>query len=332
MKNNQLRNVVATILAAGAIGGLAGCGGGGGGGGSSAGPGTSTYVGTITGFGSVYVNGVRFNTDSSSFDADDNQNGSQGDLRIGMCVKVKGHVNDDGVNGVAFSVEYDDEVEGPIASISDNGNSKTLTVLGLTVTVDANTHFDDSDPNFNYNTIAANDIVEVSGFRDGDTVRATYIEKKGTYDSSNPGNTTVELKGTVSNHNAGSSSFNIGGVTVSYDGNTDMDDLGQALADGMLVEVKGTLTSLTAIAATEIESEHEEMENESGHVNLQGIVSGCAGSPCTSFSVNGIAVDAASAMLEPANLSITNEMIVEVEGSLNGSSLVATKVEQEDSL
>ena len=54
---------------------------------------TITSTGTITGFGSVFVNGIEFETGSSSFDVDDNPSSSEDDLAIGMVVTVVGGVS-----------------------------------------------------------------------------------------------------------------------------------------------------------------------------------------------------------------------------------------------
>ena len=70
----------------------------------------------ITGFGSVYVNGIRFHTGGTQFSIDD-ESGVESDLRVGMIVTVKGSKNDDGVNGHATHISYDNELKGPVASI-----------------------------------------------------------------------------------------------------------------------------------------------------------------------------------------------------------------------
>ena len=115
---------------------ITGCGGGGGGGSVAGGGigGTGITNGTVTGFGSVFVNGVEFETSGSSFDVDDDPAAVEGDLDIGMVVTVVGVVNSDGVTGTATSIKYDDEVEGPIAAnpVEDADMlTKTFVVLGI---------------------------------------------------------------------------------------------------------------------------------------------------------------------------------------------------------
>jgi hypothetical protein len=86
------------LAAAGSL--LAGCGGGGGDAVSSpagsAAP-SSFAAGTIAGFGSVIVNGVRFDDSKARVSDDDGQAADASVLRLGMRVEIQGGaVNDDG--------------------------------------------------------------------------------------------------------------------------------------------------------------------------------------------------------------------------------------------
>ena len=60
-------------------------------GGSSTGDNAGTVVsrGIITGFGSVFVNGIKFKTTGASISVDD-EAGNESSLRVGMIVTVKG--------------------------------------------------------------------------------------------------------------------------------------------------------------------------------------------------------------------------------------------------
>ena len=70
-----------------AAGVLAGCGGGGEGGVGTGGTGTYA-LGTITGFGSIIVNGVRFDDSAASVLDDDDATRSRDELKLGM---TRGH-------------------------------------------------------------------------------------------------------------------------------------------------------------------------------------------------------------------------------------------------
>ena len=99
---------------------------------------TQTAIGTISGFGSVIVNGVRFDDSSASISMDDVTR-SRDQLRVGMVVRVRGRIHADGT-GVAESIQYNDCVQGPITAMNQVRNS--VTVLGQTVQLDEETVFD----------------------------------------------------------------------------------------------------------------------------------------------------------------------------------------------
>lgn len=89
--------------------------------------------GSVSGFGSIYVNGVRYNTDAALFIID-GALGSESDLAVGQIVSILGTVDDDGNNGTAYLVTFEDVVDGPVSSIDLDANR--MTVLGQTVLVE----------------------------------------------------------------------------------------------------------------------------------------------------------------------------------------------------
>ena len=132
---------------------LAACGSSGGSGDTTPVPPPSatakSAVGMITGFGSVYVNGVEYDTNGASYDVDDASASDDSALAVGMVVKVQGSVNADGRTGSANSVSYDDEVEGLVEDLATDAadpSIKTFTVMNTMVRVHQNsTNFDGED-------------------------------------------------------------------------------------------------------------------------------------------------------------------------------------------
>ena len=179
---------------------VAGCGGGGGGNSTAIQPppepppiggieGTGLAVGVISGFGSVIVNGVRYDTSDATITVDDSP-GSESDLAVGQVIVLTGSVDDDGTTGTADTIDFDAEVEGPIASIAADGHS--FVVLGQSVLIDDDTVYDNSLAL----PLQVEDEIEVSGFRQADgTILATRIETQ------TPGSE-LEVKGTVVNLDA----------------------------------------------------------------------------------------------------------------------------------
>ena len=128
MKSLFKRQHILGIAGAAATALLIGCSGGESGTGIQAN--NQTSVGEITGFGSIYVNGVRYNTDGATIYIDGNQ-ASEDSLAVGMVVTIEGSVNSDGLNGTALTVATRTEVEGLVLQ-NDIAVSGTLNVMGQT--------------------------------------------------------------------------------------------------------------------------------------------------------------------------------------------------------
>jgi hypothetical protein len=309
--------VLATALGCGAAGSLAGGGIGG----------SGISSGAVSGFGSIFVTGTEWQTTGAAIRLE-RASGTQADLKLGMVVVVEGDRT--GSGGNADTVTFDDEIEGPISAIAVvSDDEKQLTILGQLVTIERTlTQFDASGaiavPTFD--TIAVNDIVEVSGFRRASDIQATYIEKKGVFAGGTP---SVELKGTVSG--VAGQSFMLGGITVNWNNTTTLSDLPSGgPTNGDFVEVEGTLTNPTTVQATRIERERP-FAGDVKDFEIEGVVSSFVS--LSSFLVDGQPVNAGAAgvVFEPNNTAfVQNGARIEVEGELRGGTLIADKVKQRD--
>lgn len=276
--------------------------------------------GMITGFGSVYVNGRRYRTDGARFEVDD-EDGNENDLRVGMVVTVLGKKDNSGYQ--ADDVIYDNELKGPVSSITiDPGDAtrKTLTILGQAVLVTGDTTIDD-DGNLSFDTITIGDVLEVSGYAGNSQFIATHIELQDDDDE-------IEIKGMIENLTAGS--FEIKGFPVSYSASTEIDDDISMLADGLYVEVEGRLNGAgDTLIADEIESEDDDYMDDVDDIEIRGVISDY-GSTNMTFMLQDQLVDAGTAELEPASLTLSNGLIVEVEGYIADGVLYADEIELED--
>jgi hypothetical protein len=305
---------------------LAGCGGG-----SStdtAGTATSSVVasGEITGFGSIYVNGVRYNTDNAEVYKDGVQVSDDRELSEGMIVRVEG--SHDGESS-ADRVYYEELIKGPVDAV-DAGNSQ-MTVMGQTVHIDAGTVFDSGSSLANF---VVGDMAEVSGHAQADgSIRATYVEEK-----SGASVDEYELIGSATTVDTTAKTFMIGGLTINYT-SADVSDLaGGNPAEGMLVEVKDSLRAYVATSlslnATEVEPINplEGMDHDD-ELEIEGIVQDNSGLP-DSFVMNDITVViTADTELEFGDISLIQDGVrLEVEGYLDssGTSLVADEIQFED--
>ncbi|MDJ0834803.1 MAG: DUF5666 domain-containing protein, partial [Gammaproteobacteria bacterium] len=236
--------------------------------------GTGIVFGVLTGFGSIYVNGVRYDIDDANFEVDGVTYAGmagQDNLSIGMVVRLQATNNGDGT-GVATQVFYDDAIEGPISGIvADPINSarKTITVLGQDIIIDDTSTSFAGGSVFDFANIAVDDVVEVSGFVDQNAViNATRVEYKGAF----TGSTEIEIRGTV--ENLVTDQFNLNGLTVFFT-NAELEDLDNGLGNGVFVEVKGIYMGGNSIDAEKIEGEDDDIafiEDSSGELSLQGII------------------------------------------------------------
>ena len=163
---------------------VAGCGGGGGGatdGGTTSNPPPATgstkttfVTGAIAGFGSVIVNGVRYDTDSAQVSIEDKP-ATAAELKVGEVIHLTAEVDAQGV-ARAKSITQDHLIQGAVQAVDTVAG--TLTIAGQVITVDNETMFDDSIPTRTLAGIAVGDLIEVHGFAAaGGTARATRIEK-----------------------------------------------------------------------------------------------------------------------------------------------------------
>ena len=303
---------------------LAGCGGGEGPQANGGIGGSGISNGAVTGFGSIFVTGTEYDVSDAQISFE-RQNGNASDLRLGMVVVVEGDRDAGGSTGTARRVTFDDEIEGPISALTVVSlDVLEATILGQTVRIERGlTVFDDTPP-LTFDTLAVNDRVEVSGFRqDEGRILATFVEKLGVF---TPGSTPrVELKGTVSGR-AGTT-FAIGSVIVTFDGSTQLSDLpGSGPENGDFVEVEGTLTAPDAVFASRIEREGAET-GDIEDFELEGLVTDFVS--LASFRVADQPVDASGAgvVFEPNDPGfVANGARVEVEGELQAGVLVAVRV------
>ena len=305
---------------------LAGCGGGGGT--SSTDAITPSNVagvssGTITGFGSVFVNGVKFNTDNASVFRGDDQLNDVRELEIGMIVRVEGSIDDK----IASSVRFEEDVKGP-ADGPASGDS--FSVMGQTIITDPATVFN----NTSLTGIAGGDIMEISGLRTAnDAIVARFVERK-----TSPANVNrYSVIGAVRDLDTTSRTFRIDDLTVSY-GAADVTDLPSGNpADGQLVEVKDDSRTYTpgslSLAATRVEPQNRlgSAGVPGARTEIESIVTRVNSS--SEFEIGGILVRTTASTLflfgTPDNIVAGARL--EVEGVLgSGGVLQANKVKFED--
>lgn len=307
---------------------LSACGGGGGG--SAAPSVTAPVAGTVSGLGSVVVNGVRYETIGASvLDADD-RSAISTPLGLGMTVSIDPLSTSASAAGVIY---VQTGIKGS-ATVVDSV-AKTLNVAGLPVTTDSSTFIVTSTGVAGtFSDLANSPNVEVYGLPQTDgTFKATRIEIKSTAQP-------VQLVGTISNLNIANGTFTLGSGGNTVNVTFSAVNAPAGLANGSVVSVHtATTVSSTQYAATSLYLRAANVSTFSQYAinyggtsgvsteanELYGMVSGltAVGTGC-SMQVQGVPTTISSGTLCS---SLQNGDYVEVKGLLANGSLAAYRVE-----
>jgi hypothetical protein len=325
-----MNKLIPTILLAAAAA-LVACGGGSGMSSSSNPTGSSTPVmttGTITGFGSIYVNGVHFQTTHATI----RKNGqvvAQSALKVGEIAHIKGSENDSGGTGDADSVDVDENVAGPIATIDKS--AKTFTVLGQTVKIDNTSFSSDVMPN-DITGLNVADFVEVSGMAAADgSITATRVQR-----DTSPG--TLQVLGKAASVDTMGHTFKINALIVDYSTATltGFTNSPPAPQDQDLVEVQGTGTAFNSatmtLTATRVDKQMSDVEENGDHrgMELEGLITELnkSAAPVFTFKVAGdpVMTTGTTVYHNGTATDLANDVKVEVEGSLNSSNVLVADV------
>ena len=278
--------------------------------------GTGISAGSVTAFGSIFVNGVEFDTNRAAFTVDGQAGASQGDLDIGMVVTVKGSFA--GPAGTATTVSYRDVIEG---LVEQKLNANTLIVMGQRVEIDEKTRFGNGA---NIDAIDDDDILEISGFVKGPgLVAATFIKKKTALPVD------YEIHGFISAHDMLAKTFTIGALNVSYAGASSITGMPAAGNwDGMLVAVTGYTyyAPSRTLLADKLESDDNPTAGATA-AEVEGYVT--AIQTGNRFLIGNFVVETnSSTRYEHGSAAdLVLGAYIEVEGSVQGGVIVASEIE-----
>lgn len=319
---------------------LAACGGGGGGStstGNTPPPSTTgstlSSAGTVTGFGSVFVDGVELD-DANARVTVENSDGSTTPVAIKLGQQVR--VAHDS-RGSASQVTVDAAVIGQISAVSASAN--TLQVAGQSISI--NTDGTSTAPITVYGggyTALANalvgDMVEVHGtpvynsVSQTYTVQATRLEKR----TDKPG---LRVMGKLSSLNSSATTFSLGNLSVNY-ASAIVVPSGAALAQGQSVVVWGASTALSGnnLKATRVRVFSQALADSvtSGTTQLAGLVSKYNATAST-MEVQGVTVNLAKATISPSGKTVGNNSFVDIGGTIGSDGVLSAttvRVRQQD--
>jgi hypothetical protein len=195
----------------------------------STGPETVIVSGPIDAFGSVHVNGLVLDTSRTQVRIDGSA-ASEADLRLGQMVRAVAQV--DGSTVSALSIDYEENVVGPVASV--DAGASAFTVLGQRVQVTATTLFDGAQL-AGIRDLVVGERVAVSGITlSGNTILATYVARVAPDEP-------FEITTVVTAVEPAALTFELGGLTIDYSRAAVVELPGGQPSANTVVEVTGSV-------------------------------------------------------------------------------------------
>ena len=316
-----------SLAASALVAAVAACGGGGGGGGgptvsggNASGTGSFTS-GAISGFGSIIVNGVRFDDSAAAVKEEDGDDARE--LKLGMMVAINSSIISAGSTATASTVTFVSELEGAIEA---GRTTDSFTVHGVKVLITKTTVCDVPSAT-GCAGLKTGDVVEVYGSFAASTatapatLTATRIELQ-------KAPQLLKLRGTIGNLNTVSKTFTVGSQTATVTYAAIAASVPASLTNGLVVrvKVKAAKTPGGLYEAVRIKVPGERKMEDRDEAKIEGRITTAIDASNT-FSVNGLKVDASNASLPAGGTaSLVVGVQVEVEGKIVGGVLVAAKV------
>lgn len=242
-------------------------------------------AGPVESFGSIYLNGVRFDTRTASI-LINGEPAKDDALKLGMVVQVEGTVNPETGEGIADAVHYTRALRGAITTVVEHGlQQKALTILGQTVLVDAEipiagTSFEALQPGM---------WLTASGVRGAN---GTLVATRLNYLPVAP--STVDVEGRIQALDAVQQRFAVEGLLVDYAEAAVIYGDEAALAEGQVVAVSGKNYSGGVLQADAVSVRADALLAAPGSwLQVDGLIEHFASS--VSFTVRGVGVDASDA-------------------------------------
>jgi hypothetical protein len=307
---------------------LQGCGGGGSSASNTATP--QVANGLVTGFGSVFVDGVEIE-DANASVVTENMDGSTTNSVLQMGQRIR--VDHDG-KGTASKVTVDASVIGKVSNADTNAG--TLTVAGQSITTN-------TDASVGPVTVWAGGYTGIADI----VVNTDYVEVHGTpvYDSVNHIYkvaasriqklalvSTIKVSGKISNINTGAKTFSLNGLTVNYANAILRPASVTALINDMVVSVFGPTSNLsgTTLTATNLKVNRLQDSNVSNTVAQVGGQVSNYDAGAKTFEVQGVTIQFnGSTVVGPlASSTVANNAYVKVSGTVgNDGSITATNIQ-----
>jgi len=219
-------------------------------------------IGVVTGFGSVFVNGVRYSTDAATITVD-GRAASETELALGQVVAVEAELA--GSESSAVTIVYDSDVIGPVEAVDPLAGQ--LRVLGQVVQPSTETWWGGALQATELAGVVPGDWLRVSGLRDAtDRLIATRIDLLPAGE--------LRLRGIARDSDDTARTFRIGGQPIDYSAATLVSGFPDgAPRDGDLLRVTGSLGAAGELLADTLQRVAPLAAVEAGEsAEIEGIV------------------------------------------------------------
>lgn len=325
----RIRKTIAAAAMAMILVALGGCGGGGGdsvaGGGVGGSGVTVASVGTVTGFGSVIVNGVAYATGDAEIFVENSPIGSGDGVLVqhfstGMVVRVEGVLNADG-SAIASRVFFNSNLIGPVESVVElDPYSSQLVILGQTVVINPFCVLQDTTAA----DLSVDMVLKVSGYSDeSGQIQATHVTKVA---DALPPNGSVKITGLVQSADAQARTYTVNALTVDFS-SADLSGLPGGIPQiGQLFEAEGSLATPDRLVADRIEAVEEFGSGEFETAEFEGIITRTEGSNEFAIGRYTVRTDESTVYLNLSSRDLNRGTRVIVRGTLTDRTIFADEI------
>ena len=281
-----------------------------------------TTVGTISGFGSMIVNGVRYELSGASFERDGVSVSGQQDYRVGELVTIQGTLLQDRLQGQASSVSYQTQLSDVVTQASLDG--VTLEVLGQTVRV---TSLSVLHGFSQLQQLQPGDWVQVSGLRDaqGHWVASSLLLKTQGFEE---GVDQQRVRGEVLSVDDQNQRLMMGRLVIDFSGLPE--SATESLESGVLIEVMSSraLTDSDVLIATGLSLLESKSYSLGAELEIEGVIDQVIGDGHLRMDGLDVKYDVSTEFEYGVSTDLVPNAWIEVEGRVDAEgSLVAQKIE-----
>ncbi len=287
--------------------------------------GSGVVMGSITGFGSVYVNGIKYDTSQAKFYRD-GKLATQEDFSLGENIEVTGRIDATTSTGIADIISYDSDIKGVVTVVS--ADNEIIRIMGQDVKTTPLTVLNGFEQ---LQDLTLENYVEVSGNRDSEGVLiADSIKLIAPFFIDN--NSSIAIEGEITRVNEELKMILVQDTIVDYSAVANLELPDNTPQIGQYVEIESELNYIEdkIVIASSVNPKTPYQHFAAGTVlSVKGLVTELDTNAAFDFQVNGqpVILTEQSKFLLGKRKDISLDVILDVKGIVNKEGkLVASTV------